>query len=268
MEESHDFPLLAGLPRTFGSHRRYQPDADIELSDATNELPKTFGPHRRHQHELKIFGPHGRYRHERRDAAEHRQRILEVAQRLFAEHGVDAVSMHQIAMAAGIGQGTLYRNYAHKGELCMDLLRERHEQFVEEIATLFSTMATSPALERLDGVLAHVIAFLEEQGALLGPISITNMRDWQCDESNHSQRFPLQHAPFDLWLHELFAGLLTEAVAQGELAPLDVPYTADAIVTTLNPMFYRFQRQERGFSPERIMQGLRRIYIDGVRTPK
>ena len=33
-------------------------------------------------------------------------------------------------------------------------------------------------------------------------------------------------------------------------------------------MFYRFQRQERGFSPERILQGLRRIYIHGVKTPR
>jgi hypothetical protein len=60
----------------------------------------------------------------------------------------------------------------------------------------------------------------------------------------------------------------TEAVQRGELAPLDVPYTADAILTTLHPMFYRFQRQERGFSPERILQGLRHIYIDGVKTAR
>ena len=92
-------------------------------------------------------------RRERRDAAEHRQRILDSAQRLFAEHGVDAVSMHQIALAAGIGQGTLYRRYRHKGELCMDLMREHHEQFPEEIAALFALPETAPVLERLDGVL-------------------------------------------------------------------------------------------------------------------
>lgn len=33
-------------------------------------------------------------------------------------------------------------------------------------------------------------------------------------------------------------------------------------------MFYRFQRQERGFSQGRILQGLRRIYIDGVKTQR
>jgi AcrR family transcriptional regulator len=227
-KESHHFPWHSGLPAPFMEHARL----------------------------------------ERRDAMEHRQRILEVARQLFAEHGVDSVSMHQIAIAAGIGQGTLYRRYAHKGELCMDLLHERGEQFVEEIAALLATTATSPALERLDGVLAYVVAFLEEQDDLLWPIAVTDTRDFHCDESDNFRRFSFQRAPFYLWLHELFSGLLTEAVERGELASLDVPYTADAILATLHPMFYRFQRQERGFSPERVLQGLRHIYIDGVKTPR
>src|SRR5713101_3762599 len=204
-------------------------------------------------------------RHERRDAAEHRQRILEVARHLFAEHGVNAVSMHQIAMTAGIGQGTLYRRYAHKGELCMDLLREHYERFVEEIASLLPPTETSPALERLDSVLTKIVALLEEQGAMVGPTAGKDMRDGQCNESDISRHISFQRTPWYRWLHELLAGLLTEAVERGELASLDVPYTADTILAVLNPPFYRFQRQERGYSPERILQGLRRLYIDGVK---
>src|SRR5260370_41304082 len=174
----------------------------------------------------------------------------------------------------------------------MELLRERYEEVVEKMAALFATMGTSPALERLDGVLAHMVAFLEEQGALLSPIAVANARYWLCDESGDSERFSSRYAPDALpaeiaghyagsserfssryaplydWLHELFAGLLTEAVARGELAPLDVPYTADAILAALHPMSYGFQRRERGYSPERILQGLCHIYIDGLRTAK
>jgi hypothetical protein len=69
---------------------------------------------------------------------------------------------------------------------------------------------------------------------------------------------------FYLWLRELLESLLGEAVQRGELAALDVAYTADAILATLHPMCYRFQRQERGYSAQRILQGLRRIYVDGV----
>jgi AcrR family transcriptional regulator len=205
-------------------------------------------------------------RHERRDAAEHRQRILEVAQRLFAEHGVDAVSMHQIAIAAGIGQGTLYRRYAHKGELCMDLLHERYERFMEEVSAELAAKATSPALERLDGVLTKIVALLEEQGAMLEPVTGTGMRDAQCNESDISRHISYQRSPWYLWLHGLLARLLTEAVERRELAPLDIPYTVDSILTAFHPQFYRFQRQERGFSPERILQGLRHIYLEGLKA--
>jgi AcrR family transcriptional regulator len=208
-------------------------------------------------------------RHERRDAAEHRQRILEVARRLFAQQGIEAVSMHQIALAASIGQGTLYRRYANKGELCLDVLREQYERFAEEIATLLAPASTSPALERLESVLDKMILFLEEQGAMTmgGLVAGTERRDGPCDESAPSRHTVFQQTPWYRWLHELLARLLIEAVERGELAAQDIPYTADAMLAALHPAVYRFQRQERGFSSERILQGLRHIYIDGVKVP-
>src|SRR6266496_4135608 len=194
-------------------------------------------------------------RHERRDAAEHRQRI-------------EAVSMHQIALAAGIGQGTLYRRYANKGELCLDLLREQYERFAEEIATLLAQASTSPALGRLESVLAKMVLFLEEQGAMTmgGLVAGTERRDGPCNESAPSRHTVFQQTPWYRWLHELLARLLIEAVERGELDAQDIPYTADAMLAALHPAVYHFQRQERGFSSERIVQGLRHIYIDGVKA--
>ena len=46
---------------------------------------------------------------EPRGARENRQLLLEVAKRLFAEQGIAATTMKQIASAAGVGKGTLYR---------------------------------------------------------------------------------------------------------------------------------------------------------------
>ena len=202
----------------------------------------------------------GRVRHERRDALEHRQQILQVAQNLFAKHGVHAVSMHQIAKAAGVGQGTLYRRYAHKGDLCMDLLHDRHERLLTDVATFFAMNVDAPALERLDGVLSLSIAFLEEQGALLSPVAFTEIQEALC----HDEAVKAEHLPFYHWLHSIFSGLLSEAVERKELSALDTSFTADAILVTLNPMFYHMQRQERGLSPELILQGIRHIYVHGM----
>lgn len=67
---------------------------------------------------------------ERADAARNRARILAAAERLFAEHGVAAVSMDQVAAEARVGKGTLFRRFGDKAGLAVALLddRERHLQ--------------------------------------------------------------------------------------------------------------------------------------------
>lgn len=60
----------------------------------------------------------------RRDALRNRQRLLEAADAMFREHGVD-VSVGEIAAAAGVGRGTLFRNFANKDALIVAVLAER-----------------------------------------------------------------------------------------------------------------------------------------------
>lgn len=52
----------------------------------------------------------------RADAIANRERLLDTAEVHFARYGLDA-SMHGIADAAGVGVGTLYRNFASHSEL-------------------------------------------------------------------------------------------------------------------------------------------------------
>lgn len=192
----------------------------------------------------------------RRNAAAFDRRILTTAEALFAERGVAAVSMHQIALAAGVGQGTLYRRYANKGELCLDLLSDNGCRLQEDVEA-FLSVAEKGALERLDGLLVRLVAFEEANGDLLGAVV-----DASCGERRDMQfRNPLVQ-----WLHRAIAHLLEQAVAEEELPPLDVVFTADALLSALAVDRYLFQRRERGFSPERILQGVRRIFVDGLRT--
>jgi AcrR family transcriptional regulator len=57
----------------------------------------------------------------RRDAAEKRARLVEAAQRVFAERGTSA-SMEDIARAAGVGPATLYRRFPAKDALVREVL--------------------------------------------------------------------------------------------------------------------------------------------------
>ena len=66
----------------------------------------------------------------RRDAQRNRQRILAAARREFAERGLD-VSMDDIARAAGVGVGTVYRRFPDKEQLIDALFEDRMAEMVE-----------------------------------------------------------------------------------------------------------------------------------------
>src|SRR3954471_4967502 len=66
----------------------------------------------------------------RRDAERNRQRIIEAARGVFAERGL-AATLDDVAAAAGVGVGTVYRRFPNKDELVEALFVDRIDQMVE-----------------------------------------------------------------------------------------------------------------------------------------
>jgi AcrR family transcriptional regulator len=64
----------------------------------------------------------------RRDAREHRAKLLAAAQREFAARGVDA-SLEKVARDAGVAIGTLYRHFPTRLDLLMAAFQPRLEEF-------------------------------------------------------------------------------------------------------------------------------------------
>jgi AcrR family transcriptional regulator len=72
-----------------------------------------------------------RHRRPRSDAARNRAALLAAAQALYAERGID-VSLEEIARSAGVGIGTLYRNFPRgKEQLVSEALVEQASGYVE-----------------------------------------------------------------------------------------------------------------------------------------
>jgi AcrR family transcriptional regulator len=70
-----------------------------------------------------------RERRLRRDAERNRQRILAAAAEVFTEHGLDA-TLDEVARAAGVGVGTVYRRFPDKESLVSELFRDRIDALV------------------------------------------------------------------------------------------------------------------------------------------
>ncbi|WP_299559628.1 TetR/AcrR family transcriptional regulator [uncultured Mycolicibacterium sp.] len=105
---------------------------------------------------------------DRRDAARNRARLLEAARRLVAERGPDAVSMDDIAAAAGVGKGTLFRRFGSRAGLMLVLLDEDEKAFQERF--LFGPPPLGPGAPPLDRLLAYGrerLQFVHDHHALL-----------------------------------------------------------------------------------------------------
>jgi len=196
-------------------------------------------------------------RTERRDAAGSRRKILGAARRLFKDRGVDEVSMHEVGRAAGVGQGTLYRRFEHKGALCSALLAEQIEDFYEETWERVEA-EDKPALARLGWFLDRLAGFNERNADLLGAIR---------DAAGGERRGEMYRNPFYGWLRATVVALLRRAEEGGEIQrALDLECAADMFLAALNIDLYLYQRRERGMSRGRVVAALGSM-LDGMRGP-
>ncbi|ANY69316.1 TetR family transcriptional regulator [Paenibacillus sp. BIHB 4019] len=191
------------------------------------------------------------YRSERRDAAENRQRILEAANKLFQLHGVEQVSMNQIAVEAQIGAGTLYRRYRNKSDLCMHLIKDNVTMLFEDIEKYLQENAYRPASDRLRGLLAVFIQFREKNAQLLAGVenSANNVPD------------PKTKSPIYDKFHKLLLGLIEEWIAETNQPQTLSLFKTDMLLNALSSDSYLFQKNVRGNSPDRILEQLCQTFL-------
>lgn len=197
-----------------------------------------------------------RRREERRDALENRQHLLQTARSLFAEKGVEAVTMTDIAKAASVGQGTLYRHFKHKGELCEALMEANMQQFQEQAEANFGIDETVVSQKQLLILfLSHLAHFVESNTAFL---QVTYSSEQAQEESSFYLCLEYQ------WPQGKVKQWLQGAVTNGECrADLDVEYMTDALLAPLQIDLYLYHRRTLGLSIERIIAGLQQL-VEGV----
>jgi AcrR family transcriptional regulator len=80
----------------------------------------------------------------RSDARENRARILEAAREAFAADG--STSMNQVAQRAGVGAGTLYRNFPTREALVLAVYQDEVDRIIAAVPGLLERL---PPLEAL-----------------------------------------------------------------------------------------------------------------------
>jgi AcrR family transcriptional regulator len=90
--------------------------------------------------------------------------IARTALALFVEKGIDATTIRDIAGAAGIAEGSLYRHYPGKDALAWDLFSHNFTAFALELRRIEAGQATLRA--KLDAMVRQFCTFFDDDPVL------------------------------------------------------------------------------------------------------
>jgi len=173
----------------------------------------------------------------RADAARNRDKVLAAAERLFAEHGPDCVSMDAVAAEAGVGKGTLFRGFGDRAGLVLALLTEQERRLQEDIIRGPAPLGPgAPPVERLIAFGERLFEHFAQHGALIAAA-----------EASVGVRY--RSAPFNVYRTHVQL-LVREAAPDA-----DWEYLADALMASLRADHVAYLRNVRELPEERLAAG-------------
>ena len=150
-----------------------------------------------------------------------RERLVAAARELLEEGGYAGASVQAVADRAGVSAGALYRHFASKAEMFVEVFRDAARR---DLAAVDEAAATGSCLERLDAAtVAHATRALRRRrlawALLYEPV------DALLDEERlvHRRKYCRQ-----------MAGLLRQAIAAGEIPEQDVELSAAGLVGAIS----------------------------------
>ncbi len=178
----------------------------------------------------------------RKDAERNRRRVLDAAQHLFAEHGLD-VTLEEIAREAGVGVITLYRRFPNKEALIGAVFERRLDDLCrlaeEALAEPDSWTAFATFLERSGS--EHVIDRGMREVVLGGDA-------WRIQAKE--RLYPL--------VERLLARARADGAIRADLTVQDLPLIALSVATIA---------ERTRHAGGRFWQRYQRLVIDGLRAP-
>jgi AcrR family transcriptional regulator len=181
---------------------------------------------------------------ERVDAAANRRRVLEAATRLFAERGVSAVTTDEVAQAAGVGKGTLFRRFPTRADLCLAVAGARLDALEADVHRRLTAMQSegSSALNQLIWLLGELLRFNDAHLELLFEAA--------------GAQGPKGKPPLDPQ-YQLVVTAVANAITTGELADTFTPAVlADLLMAPTRPPMLRLYRSMRGYPLKQIEREL------------
>ena len=183
-----------------------------------------------------------------------RQRVLDAALEVFTQHGYGETAIDEIARASDTSKGGLYFHVPSKHALFLALLDEASLALLRRVETAMA--AESDPLRRGDAALREVLHAFAGHRLLARLLLVEALGAGK----EFNAKLNDLHAAFAA----LIADCLDEAVAQGQIAPLDTRLAAHAWYGAVNHVVLRWLLNGDPARLEDTYPALRALLLYGV----
>ncbi|MFI6289898.1 TetR/AcrR family transcriptional regulator [Streptomyces sp. NPDC051018] len=204
-------------------------------NDGGNTDPHS-GPSPGSRGDLQAMPPPADPPRQRADAVRNRARVLAAAEQLFTAHDPHTVTMDQIAKAAGVGRGTLYRSFSDRSAVAIALLDEHERRLQGQM--IYGPPPLGPGAPPAERLAAFYLASLDLLERHL-PLALG------------TETGPARYLTGSYGFWRLHVRTLLQAGG----AP-DPDALADVALGPLAPGLYQHQRHTLGISHERVAEAL------------
>ena len=182
-------------------------------------------------------------------------RILQAARQLFAEQGMLAPTMEQVAAAANVGVATVYRHFGDKISLIRAFLQAHHPHLPVQQAELSGDLRQD-LVQLVETMVRFIVANQD-----MARLSFSNAREWR-DQLMHLR-------PFQERTLNRVATFLQSQVDAGQLRHTDTQQAATALLGMIlsfgliMPTFYNLPNPE----PRETAVFITNLFLDGLKRP-
>jgi len=187
---------------------------------------------------------------DRTDAATRRAQIVEVAARLFQQHGYHETSLEMLAVEVGIRKASLYYHFRSKDAILVEI----HEQMIDHLLQRQAARGGTPT-ERLRGVMRDLVELME---LFPGRLRIFFEHYRELPAARQAEAKGKRDA-----YHAALVAILREGNASGEFAVADVQLAALSVLGMCN-WTYQWFRPGGPATAEQVADGFLDLLLRGI----
>jgi TetR/AcrR family transcriptional repressor of nem operon len=158
-----------------------------------------------------------------------RQRILDAASLLFHTRSYDAVGIAAVCDHAGVSKGSFFHFFGSKRDLALAVM-DQFRQHIDGTLVARAFAANLPPMERLDRFVQELYAFQKARRDDLGHTPGCPFGNLAMEQATQDEALRLKADGCLRSLASHIRDTLTAAVQSGEISPINVDATADAML--------------------------------------